>query len=66
LLIWAILIRPISDISCGYKEHDVLRVSGQGAGVAAAKSTKMGTICRQTPIEEIQKELAKQNVRFDY
>jgi hypothetical protein len=27
---------------------------------------EMGTICRQTPIEEIQKELAKQNVRFDY
>jgi hypothetical protein len=41
-------------------------VSGQGSGVAAAISTKMGTICRQTPIEEIQKELAKQNVRFDY
>ena len=41
-------------------------VSGQGAGVAAAISTKMGTICRQTPIEEIQTELAKQNVRFDY
>ena len=41
-------------------------VSGQGAGIAAATSVMLGTMCRQTPIEKIQKELTRQNVRFDY
>jgi len=41
-------------------------VSGQGAGVAAATAIKQGTTCRRTSIDEIQKELARQNVRCRY
>lgn len=41
-------------------------VSGQGAGVAAAISVKLNTACRQTSIDEIQRELKKQGVRIVY
>jgi hypothetical protein len=41
-------------------------VSGQGAGIAAATSVKLGIICRHTPITDIQQELARQNVRCTY
>jgi hypothetical protein len=39
-------------------------VSGQGAGVAAAVAVKGGTLCRQVDIAKVQKELARQQVRF--
>lgn len=41
-------------------------VSGQGAGVSAALSVKLNTVCRYTPIKAIQQELARQNVRCHY
>ena len=39
-------------------------VTGQGAGVAAAVSIKNGTSTAQVPIEAVQEELKRQNVRY--
>ena len=41
-------------------------VSGQGAGVAAAVTVKLDALCRRAPVTEIQKELTRQQVRFEY
>jgi hypothetical protein len=40
-------------------------VTGQGAGTAAAVSLKSGVTCREVDVSEVQKSLARQDVRIE-
>jgi hypothetical protein len=40
-------------------------VTGQGAGVAAARSLKDGVTCREVDVSGVQKALVKQGVRIE-